>query len=442
MAKEKKRSRVSHHLNKKHGLFTRGEWIATALFFLGLVLIFCLFFIRRQSVQYRPAHTFSVHSPEFFRSALALSNPVPLEGNKIEPLLNGDEYFPAMLAAIRAAKKSINFAAYIFKSDAVGREFRDAFCERAKAGVEVRVLLDGIGSGWGLNNSDVKMMKQAGCKFAYYHPVQSWRMDRTNRRSHRRIMVVDGKIGFTGSAAFSEKWSGHAQDEHHWRDTHIRCEGPIVTELQAAFQGHWIKTFKEALAGADQFPALTAAGDLKAQAVESHSFSVAPIPLVQAVTFAAAEKRIWITNPYCTPTDDHVELLVRAAQRGVDVRLLLPGPHNDQPLTQSAGRSAYGHLLEGGVKIFEYQPTMIHAKTMVADSLFSMVGSSNLDSRSSEINEEIDVVVYDEKFAHEMEQAFEKDLTQSRPYTLEDFKNRSVWERVIEWLAIPFRSQL
>jgi cardiolipin synthase len=163
---------------------------------------------------------------------------------------------------------------------------------------------------------------------------------------------------------------------------------------------------------------------------------------VQAVTFAAAEKRIWITNPYCTPTDDQVELLVRAAQRGVDVRLLLPGPHNDQPLTQSAGRSAYGHLLEGGVKIFEYQPTMIHSKTMVADSLFSMVGSSNLDSRSSEINEELDVVVYDEKFAREMEQAFEKDLTQSRPYTLEDFKNRSPMERVIEWLAIPFRSQL
>ena len=169
---------------------------------------------------------------------------------------------------------------------------------------------------------------------------------------------------------------------------------------------------------------------------------MAPVPLVQAVTFAAAEKRIWITNPYCTPTDDHVELLVRAVQRGVDVRLLLPGPHNDQPLTQSAGRSAYGRLLAGGVKIFEYQPTMIHSKTMVADGMFSMIGSSNLDSRSSSINEELDVVVYDENFGRKMEAVFEKDLAQSREYTLEQFKNRSLWERFIEWVAIPFRSQL
>ncbi|MGZ5019935.1 MAG: phospholipase D-like domain-containing protein [Chthoniobacterales bacterium] len=442
MEKGRKHGRVSHHLRRQHGKFTLGEWIAATLAFLAIVLIFCLFFIRRQSLEYKLDHTFAIRSPEFFRSALALSNPVPLTGNKIEPLNNGDEIFPAMLEAIRGAQQSINFAAYIFKSDAIGRQFRDAFCEKARAGVEVRLLLDGIGSGWGLNNSDVKMMKEAGCKFSYYHPVRSWRMDRTNRRSHRRILVVDGKIGFTGGAAFSEKWSGHAQDENHWRDTHLRCEGPVVTALQASFQSHWIKTFHEALTGAAQFPEISSAGDLKAQVVESRSFSSAPVPLVQAVTFAAAEKRIWITNPYCTPTDDHVELLVRAVQRGVDVRLLVPGPHNDQPLTQSAGRSAYGRLLEGGVKIFEYQPTMIHSKTMVADGIFSMIGSSNLDARSSEINEELDVVVYDEGFGRMMEKAFEDDLARSRPYTLEDFKKRSLWERVIEWLAIPFRSQL
>ena len=215
-----------------------------------------------------------------------------------------------------------------------------------------------------------------------------------------------------------------------------------MNDLQASFQGHWVKTFHEALTGDGQFPAIPPAGNLKTQIVESRSFSSAPIPLVQAVTFAAAEKRIWITNPYCTPTDNQVSLLVKAVERGVDVRLLLPGPHNDQPLTQSAGRTAYGQLLAGGVKIFEYQPTMIHAKTMVADGLFSMIGSSNLDARSSEINEEIDVVVYDEGFGRLMEQTFEKDIAQSRPYTLEEFKGRSLWERITEWLAIPFRSQL
>jgi cardiolipin synthase len=187
---------------------------------------------------------------------------------------------------------------------------------------------------------------------------------------------------------------------------------------------------------------LPPAGSLNAQIVVSRSFSSAPIPLLQAVTFAAAEKRIWIANAYCTPTDDQVALLVQAVQRGVDVRFLLPGPHNDQPLTQSAGRTAYGKMLEGGVKIFEYQPTMMHSKTMVADGLFSMVGSSNLDARSSEINEELDLVVYDPGFGRQMEAVFERDLAQAREYTLAEFQNRPLRERFTEWLAIPFRSQL
>ena len=438
----RKRERSSHWLNQRLWKLTIGQWTSLSLFLLSIVLVFCLFFIRRKTLEYKLEHSFAIRSPEFFGSALALSNPVPEAGNKVELLQNGDECFPAMLEAIRSAKKTVNFAAYILKSDTIGYQFRDAFCERARAGIEVRLLLDGIGSGWDLDNSDVRMMTDAGCKFAYYHPVQSWRADRTNRRSHRRILVVDGKIGFTGGVAFSDKWSGNAQDENHWRDTHARMEGPVVAQLQTAFQAHWVKTFKEALTGAGQFPTLAPAGDLKAQVVESRSFSSAPIPLLQAVTFASAEKRIWITNPYCTPSDDQVELLVKAVKRGVDVRFLLPGPHNDQPLTESAGRTAYGRLLEGGVKIYEYQPTMIHSKTMVADGLFSMVGSSNLDPRSSEINEEIDLVVYDEKFGREMEKVFENDLKQSREYTLQEFQNRSLWERFTEWLMLPFRSQL
>jgi cardiolipin synthase len=347
-----------------------------------------------------------------------------------------------MLDAIRSAKKSINFEAFIFYSDSIGWQFRDALCQRASEGIEVRILLDGIGSGWRLNNSDVGMMKKCGCKFSYYHPTHSWRIDRTNRRTHRRVLVVDGRIGFTGGVGFADKWSGNAQDPKHWRDVHVRVEGPLVAELQAAFQEHWVKAFEEVLTGAAQFPRLTEAGDLKAQAVSSRSFSMAPVPLIQAVAFTAATKRIWITNSYCTPTPDQVQQLVDAAHRGVDVRLLLPGPNNDQPLTKSAGRTAYGDLLAGGVKIFEYQPTMIHIKSMVADGLFSMIGSSNLDARSSSINEELDLVIYDDKFGRQMESMFEKDLTQSRQYTLEDFKKRSLTERFTEWLSIPFRSQL
>ena len=234
MSTRRKQSGARNWLGAKKGRFTTGEWISVALAFLALVLIFCLFFIRRESLDYNLEHTFAIRSPEFFPSALALADPVPIAGNKIELLQNGDEFFPAMLEAIRGAQQTINFAAYIMTSDAIGHEFRDALSEKARAGVEVRVLLDGIGSGWSLDNSDVRMMKEAGCKFAYYHPVASWRVDRTNRRSHRRALVVDGKIGFTGGAAFSEQWSGHAQDKLHWRDTHARLEGPIVNGLQAA----------------------------------------------------------------------------------------------------------------------------------------------------------------------------------------------------------------
>ncbi len=440
MAK-RKRARASHWLNDPLWKLTIGDWIGLTAFFLGIISLFCIFFIRRHTIPYHFEHTFAVSDPEFIGSALALSDPNLVTGNKIDILQNGDAYFPAMLDAIRAAKNTINFESFILYSDEVGLQFRDALSERARNGVEVRVLLDGIGSGWRLNNSDVRMMKQAGCKFAYYHPTHSWRVDRTNRRTHRRILVVDGKIGFTGGAGFAEKWSGHAQDEKHWRDAQIRIQGPLVANMQAAFQEHWIKAFGEALTGAGQFPELDSVADLKAQVVTSRSFSMAPVPLLQAVAFTAATKRIWITNAYCTPTNDQVEQLVRAVDRHVDVRLLLPGPKNDQPLTKSAGRTAYGKLLEGGVKIFEYQPTMIHEKSMVIDGMFSMIGSSNFDARSSEINEELDVVIYDEKFGHEMEASFEKDLSRAREYTLQQFKDRSLMERTTEWLALPFRSQ-
>lgn len=438
----KRAARNSHWLNDRWWRLALGEWIALTLAFIAIVVLFCLFFVRRHTLEYHLQHTFAVKDAEFVGSALALADPVLIAGNKIEILDNGDRYFPAMLEAVRSAKKSVNFETYIFWSDVIGTQFRDAFCERARAGVEVRLLFDGIGSGWRLKNSDVKMMKEAGCKFTYYHPTHSLRVDRTNRRSHRRILVVDGRIGFTGSAAFADKWNGNAQDPKHWRDMQVRIEGPLVTKLQSAFQQHWVKTFGEALSGADQFPQLAPAGNLKAQIVTSQSFSMAPVPLVQATAFSAAEHRIWIVNAYCTPTDNQVNLLVAAVKRGVDVRLLLPGKNDDQPLTKSAGRAAYGRMLEGGVKIFEYQPTMIHEKLMVVDGLFSMLGSSNLDARSSEINEELDVVVHDAGFGAQLEKGIEEDMKHSKEYTLEEFKNRSLWERVTEWLMLPFRSQL
>jgi hypothetical protein len=223
--------------------------------------------------------------------------------------------------------------------------------------------------------------------------------------------VVDGKIGFTGAVGFAGQWSEHALDKNHWRDTHMRIEGPLVAELQASFQEHWVKTFQEALSGADQFPELPASGDLKAQVVPSRSFSMAPIPLVQAVAFTAAEKRIWITNAYCTPTKDQVEQLVKAVQRGVDVRLLLPGPNNDQPMTKSAGRAAMAKCWKAASE-FRIPADHDHEKSMVIDGLFSMLGSSisiPVHPRSTKNS----AWSFDQSFGRKMGRC-SKDLAQSR----------------------------
>ena len=309
----------------------------------------------------------------------------------------------------------------------------------ARAGVEVRVLLDGVGSGWSLNNSDVRMMETRRLQvhllssdaFVASGPDQS-------AQSPAASLVVDGRIGFTGGVGFAKQWSGHAQDTQHWRDVQLQRPRTVGGKIAISFPGTLGENERRGIERRRSIPGLTAAEISKAQIVSSHSFSIAPIPLVQAVAFAAANKRIWITNAYCTPTSDQVELLTKAARRGVDVRILVPGQNNDQPLTKSAGRGAYGKLLEGGVKIFEYEPTMIHIKSIVADTQFSMIGSSNLDARSAEINEELDVVVIDRDFGRRMEETFTRDLSQSREYTLSNSGvARSGSEQWNGWLTLP-----
>ncbi|WP_051946077.1 phospholipase D-like domain-containing protein [Verrucomicrobium sp. BvORR106] len=413
---------------------------------LGLVAatacIVAILFVRREYVPYRPGHTFNVHDAAFFGSAHAAADAVPIEGNKVTLLHNGNGIFPPMLEAIRGARHTVNFEAFLFHSGKVGDQFIEAFNERAKAGVEVRILLDGIGSGTSLKNSDVKRMTDAGCRFAYYHPTRALRLDRINRRTHRRVLVIDGKVGFTGGAGFADEWQGDGAKVDNWREIHAKLEGPVVAKLQSAFQQHWLSETKELLTGGHHFPVLEKTGTLRVQATSSNEFTVAALPLIQAVAMAAAEKTIYITNPYCTPTEDQVWVLREAVKRGVDVRMILPGKYNDQPATKAAGRGSYGELLKAGVKIYEFNPTMIHSKIMVVDGMFSMVGTSNLDARSSLINEEIDISVYDESFGAEMNRVFLEDFKNSREYTLEDFKKRSIKERFVEWVVKPFRSQL
>ncbi len=350
-----------------------------------------------------------------------------------------------LIAAISSARKTVNFEAYIFWSGEVGTRFRDALAERAVHGVAVRVLLDAIGSPGGrLKASDVDALRRAGCHVEFFHSNKPWKLWVFNHRNHRRVLVVDGTLGFTGGVGFADQWRGDADSPEHWRDTQVRVDGPAVRGLQRAFQENWSEVTGEPLVGDEFFPALAQAGSSSVAVVPSSPLAaMSGAGRVYAISLAAAAKGIWIANSYFLPDDATVGLFVAAVKRGEDVRVIVPSDEqNDVPATKAAGRSAFGPLLEGGVKIYEYQPTMFHLKTMVVDGIFSTLGSANFDDRSFHLNEEVNLFVYDAEFAGLMKERYRRDLLQCRPYTHAMWKERPLKKRVTEWLARLFRSEL
>lgn len=420
--------------------------IETYLIALGVAFALAVaisLFNRPTKVRYVLPHSFGVRDATFLPSLHAIGGPRMVGGNGVSILENGVEILPAMLASIRAAEKSVHMEAYIFWSDAVGRKFRDALAETARRGVEVRVLLDGVGSPKHLENADVQTMRIAGCEVEFFRPVRPWMLDVINRRTHRRILVVDGKVGFTGGVGFAEMWEGDADSSEHWRDTQVRVEGPVVAQMQSAFQENWSEVTGELLVGERYFPALPARGSVLAAIVASSpDFSSSAVQILYSVALSAAERTIEIANSYFVPNDASVDLLVAAAQRGVNVRILVPGEINDLPVTKAGGRAKFGELLRAGAKIYEYGPTMMHAKTMVVDGLFATVGSTNFDNRSFRYNDELDLAVYDEGVAGRLGRSFDEDIGKARPYTYEQWTHRSVFQRLTEWALVPIRSQL
>ncbi|HKA36419.1 MAG TPA: phospholipase D-like domain-containing protein [Thermoanaerobaculia bacterium] len=416
--------------------------VALALAF-ALAIAFSLLSAPKE-VSYRQPHRFAVADETFLPSALALSNPQPSEGNRVRLLFNGEEIFPAMLAAIARAERSVNLESYIFWSGQAATRFRNALVERAQHGVEVRVLLDALGSPRSkLRRQDVEFLREGGCRVEFYHPIRPWMLDTINHRSHRRILVVDGKVAFTGGAGIADVWLGQAEAPGRWRDTHVEVTGPVVAQLQSAFQENWGAVRGEALAGDAFFPKLERAGSARAQVIVSSPESPSSATkLLYATSISAATKRLWLSNSYFLPDSDTSALLVEAARRGVDVHILVPGKVNDVPATKAGGRSSFGELLSGGVKISEYQPTMFHPKTMVVDGLFATIGSTNFDNRSFRLNDEINLAVYDRDVGRRLEEIFEKDLARSRRYTLEQWRGRPIRERLTELLIMPFRSEL
>jgi cardiolipin synthase A/B len=395
-----------------------------------------------REVRRKVEHTYSVADPQFLRTMGALLGP-PLEpGNRAETLLNGDQIFPAMLSAIRAAKRTITFETYIYWSGNVGKEFADALSQRARAGVRVHILLDWVGS-QKMEEALLDQMRQSGVEIHKYHPLRWYTIDRINNRTHRKLLVVDGVVGFTGGVGIADEWSGNAQDPDHWRDTHFRIEGPAVAHMQAAFMDNWMKVSGTVLDGEAYFPAIQASGPHTAQMFQSSSQGGAEsMHLMYLLSVAAAKESIDLAMAYFVPDEIALEALVAALRRGVRVRIIMPGPITDASLVRRASRALWGSILDAGAELYEFQPTMYHCKVLVVDGLWVSVGSTNFDARSFRLNDEANLNIYDRDFARRQIADFENDLGRSRRITYEEWSNRPWTEKAWERLWALFRSQL
>jgi cardiolipin synthase len=387
-------------------------------------------------------HLFGVSDPQFRREMSVMLGPSITSGNRVTALHNGDEIFPAMLEVIRGASVSVTFETYVYWSGEIGREFADALSERARAGVPVHVVLDWAGSVQ-MDDDALVQMEEAGARVERYRPLRWYHLSRLNHRTHRKILVVDGRVGFTGGVGIADQWKGRGQDPEHWRDIHFQVEGPVVAQFQAAFNDNWIKTTGKVLNGTTFFPSLEPAGGL-----DAHMFIASPsgggesMHLMYLMAIAAATESIDLAAAYFVPDELLVDALVAALHRGVRLRILLPGPHLDSETVKIASRGSWGELLRQGADIRIYQPTMLHTKLMVVDGEFVSVGSTNFDMRSLKLNDEASLNIYDRDFALEMTSAFEDDLAGAERCTWEAWRARPLRERIAEQFIRPFRSQL
>ncbi|HMA18177.1 MAG TPA: cardiolipin synthase [Thermoanaerobaculia bacterium] len=409
---------------------------------LALILIVLNLSSGEKKIKHQIEPLYAIGDPQFLRAMGSLLGPPIVGGNRVATLINGDQIFPAMLDAIRGAKETIDFETYIYWSGEVGQQFADALSERARAGIRVHVLLDWVGSGKA-KNEYLDEMREAGVEVEKYHPLRWYHLARINNRTHRKLLIVDGKVGFTGGVGIADKWSGNAQDPDHWRDSHFRLEGPAVAQMQAAFMDNWMKTQSKVLHGEDYFPRLEPVGSSGAQVFKSSPREGSEsVRLMYLLSIASSRRRLLIANSYFVPDDLSVDAFVAARKRGVDVEIIVPGAKIDSELTRKASRSRWGDLLKAGVEIYEYRPTMYHCKVMVVDDLWVSVGSTNFDNRSFRLNDEANLNVFDNDFAREQAEVFERDRARSHRVTLSEWEHRPLPEKLLERLAGLLRSQL
>jgi len=390
---------------------------------------------------YRPRRLYTSGDADFRRALGILLGPPLVAGNRITTLVNGSEIYPAMLQAIREAKTNITFETFVFR-DGVGATFVEELAAAARRGVQVHMLLDWLGSR-SMNQHLLQAARASGCDLHVYHPPSWYHLGRLNNRTHRKLLIIDGKVGFTGGVGMGIEWKDGLQGLPPWRDSHFKAEGPVVAQMQAVFVDNWIKATGRVLHGAEYFPKLSPAGDMDAQMFGSSPVGGSEsMHLMVLLALTAAKTSIDIENAYFVPDKLTVEALCSAARRGVRVRIVVPGRYTDARLGRWAAQGLYGSLLESGIQIYEYQPTMMHCKVLVIDGVWSSVGSANFDDRSFRLNDEANLNVFSEELARQQVQLIDEDIKHSRRMVLRKWRSRTLGRRVNERLALLLRSQL
>lgn len=381
-------------------------------------------------------------SPEFTRTLGSLLGAAFVGGNRLRRLRNGDEIFPAMLAAVKEARRAICFETFIYWSGDIGHRLARALADRALAGVKVNVLLDYVGS-LTMDDGALRLMRDAGCEIVRFHPPSLLHPSRINNRTHRKLLVIDGRVGFTGGVGIGDQWTGDAQDEHHWRDTHLRIEGPVVAQLQGVFMVNWTKATGRVTCGEQYFPALPEVGDTAA-----HMFHSSPddgsenMRLMYLLAIASARRSIRLAQAYFIPDEGCRRALCDAARRGVEIDILLPGKHTDTRIVRHASRASWRELLEAGVRIHEFQPTNLHAKITLIDEVWCSLGSANFDNRSFRLNDEANLSAMDPALARALAEDFAADLRRARQFTLEEWRTRPWHQQALDHLARRVRRLL
>jgi cardiolipin synthase len=378
----------------------------------------------------------------FLRSLHGAAGECMIEGNEVELLQNGDEIFPPMLEAIRGSRSTIHFSTYVYWAGAVPREFAKALSDAARRGVMVRLVLDKEGT-YLMPRELVNQMRDAGCKVTWFRRMRWFDWIKYNRRTHRRLLIVDGKIGFTGGVGIADEWTGRAQSPSHWRDTNVRLTGPILASLQSAFTDNWNQSTDELLLDRRDYPQLEPTGDVPVCAVLSTPANGASAAQrVMAALITGSTRTLYISNAYFVPTPSFIDALCAASDRGVDVRVLVPGPYHDQKLVRRASRHCWPRLVEQGVGIYEYQPTMMHAKTVVADGELVLVGSINFDPRSFALNAEFGVIIASRRLAADTVRSFEVDTGLSIRVLPDAIASRGIAARAVDAVCYWARAQL